>query len=53
LGDHLFFLFPRETKKKKQKQKQKQKTKQSLWVAGVAQEPRSLRRRRLEELEEV
>jgi hypothetical protein len=52
LGDHLFFLFHRETKKKKQKQKQK--TKQSLWVAGVAQEPRSLRRRRrLEELEEV
>jgi len=51
LGDHLFFLFHRETKKKKQQQKQK--TKQSLWVAGVAQEPRSLRRRRLEELEEV
>jgi GH25 family lysozyme M1 (1,4-beta-N-acetylmuramidase) len=38
---------------KPKKQKQKQKTKQSLWVAGVAQEPRSLRRRILEELEEV
>jgi hypothetical protein len=38
---------------KPKKQKQKQKTKQILWVAGVAQEPRSLRRRRLEELEEV
>jgi hypothetical protein len=52
LGDHLFFLFHRETKKQN-KNKKKQKTKQSLWVAGVAQEPRSLRRRRLEELEEV
>jgi len=47
------FFFLEKPKKKKQKQKQKQKTKQSLWVAGVAQEPRSLRRRRLEELEEV
>jgi hypothetical protein len=52
LGDHLFFLFHRETKKKT-KTKTNQKTKQSLWVAGVAQEPRNLRRRRLEELEEV
>jgi hypothetical protein len=40
----FFIEKPKNTKTKK---------KQSLWVAGVAQEPRSLRRRRLQELEEV